>query len=249
MRKLSRPHVGLPTIAEIQGLGTAWMQGSGTPPADGKWNKADVRGALYAMHGRGCAYCQRDLLNDRGDVEHFRPQSIYPWLKYNFENYLLSCDTCNSVYKGGKFPLVGDAPPFNFARASDLTTEPRLLLDPVLDDVESYISFDVDDAICPAVAKSPVDATASKRTHFTIDFFELNLYPRLIKSRFEAVNRALTALIAVKDGDELPEGGFSGSPQVAINRTASRSAPCSRNMRPSYSRHGRKRCSGSLTST
>ena len=49
-------------------------------------------GALYAMQGRVCAYCEQKLPeSDRGDVEHFRPKSLYRWLAYAFENYLLSC--------------------------------------------------------------------------------------------------------------------------------------------------------------
>jgi hypothetical protein len=108
-------------------------------------------------------------------------------------------------------------PPFDFTRASDLADEPRLLFDPVLDDVESCISFDVDDALCSAVAKSPVDATASERTHYTIKFFKLNTYPRLFKPRFEAVNQAFGALENVKYGD--------GSRQTELRKSASRYQP------------------------
>jgi hypothetical protein len=107
--------------------------------------------------------------------------------------------------------------PFDFARENDLANEPRLLLDPALDDAESCMSFDVDDPICPAITKSSVDATLSARANFSIDFFELNKYPRLIKSRYEAVNQALETLVNVKDGD--------GSRRTVLRRSASRYQP------------------------
>src|SRR4051794_29071570 len=99
MRRLVRPEVNSPTLREIAGEGDDWKRGNGPPPGDGRWNRADVRGVLYAMHGRACAYCQKDIFDTRGDVDHFRPQSIYPWLKYEMANYYLSCHTCNSSYK------------------------------------------------------------------------------------------------------------------------------------------------------
>ena len=61
------------------------------------------------MHGRVCAYCQRVLSDsDRGDVEHFRPKSVYVWLIYEFNNYFLGCRKCNSRLKGSKFDYVAE---------------------------------------------------------------------------------------------------------------------------------------------
>lgn len=70
----------------------------------GHWNEPDVRGALHAMQGIACAYCQRQLDDERGQVDHFRPKgggkeaggSNYWWLAYSFDNCFLSCGTCNS---------------------------------------------------------------------------------------------------------------------------------------------------------
>src|SRR4051812_10882784 len=100
MRKLRRPTVSLPTLT---GKGKGALQAAenvrvrtADPTAvlsfPAHWTESDVRGALHAMHGRVCAYCQSDLPhNDPGDVEHFRPKSEYWWLAYEFANYLLSC--------------------------------------------------------------------------------------------------------------------------------------------------------------
>lgn len=53
-----------------------------------------------------CAYCEAPLKAVAyGDVEHYRPKSIYWWLAYNYENYLVSCTLCNQAFKKDKFPL------------------------------------------------------------------------------------------------------------------------------------------------
>jgi uncharacterized protein (TIGR02646 family) len=221
VRRLVRPQVDLPTLRTIERRGAGWMSGDGPSPADGRWNEADVRGALYAMHGQGCAYCQKGLTGNRGHVEHFRPQAIYPWLKYNFVNYLLSCDTCNEVYKREKFPLKGSSRPYDFAQRDHLDRETRLLIDPVFDDAEGWMSFDILEPICPAVSKNPSDATAEERTHSTITFFELNTDVRLIKLRFEAVNHALEILDAISPVN----GAGNEALEAELRKSASRYRP------------------------
>ncbi len=84
-----------------------------------------------------CGYCEVDVWGvDRfkGDVEHFRPKgridaiadkpdgtpsstvlfnSGYPWLAYDWRNYILSCNPCNSAHKKNLFPVkpAPTAPP------------------------------------------------------------------------------------------------------------------------------------------
>jgi len=52
-----------------------------------------------------CAYCESVAESQHGDVEHFRPKSVWWWLACCYDNYLLSCQICNQSYKGDKFPL------------------------------------------------------------------------------------------------------------------------------------------------
>jgi uncharacterized protein (TIGR02646 family) len=218
MRKLLRPRVSLPTIVEIEGLGVGWMKGEAfapTPKGD-KWNKRDVRGALNAMHGRSCAYCQKDLRPLRPAVEHFRPQSLYPWLTYNFENYFLSCITCNSSNKRQLFPLKGNGRPFDFAQANELATEPRLLIDPALDEVESYISFRIDNDICYAAEKASGDSVIAERARYSIIFFELNTNLPLINERTDAVFEAL---------ETLANGASQAEIEAKVRKPASRYRP------------------------
>ena len=55
-----------------------------------------------------CAYCEAPTsVVAHGDVEHFRPKSIYWWLAYCYDNYLYSCQICNQSFKSNHFPVSG----------------------------------------------------------------------------------------------------------------------------------------------
>jgi hypothetical protein len=70
------------------------------------WKAAKSRLKAEA-HGK-CAYCEAatDVVA-HGDVEHFRPKSVYWWLAYSYDNYLYSCQICNQTYKADAFPVTG----------------------------------------------------------------------------------------------------------------------------------------------
>ena len=211
MRRLVRPHVSLPTLVQVRRdfPVTTW----GSPGAEeAKWNNPDVRGAIYAMHGRVCAYCQRVASDSRGDVEHFRPKSIYPWLMYEFLNYLLGCRVCNSTRKSNRFPLARRARAVTFRPRMDndaeylrrvLSRERRLLLDPVEDPVEEWMDIDFDNPLCPIrfSGSGTADRLAQPRVLETVNFFGLNVIPELIEDRFTHVNAVLDTLEAWRDGD------------------------------------------------
>jgi uncharacterized protein (TIGR02646 family) len=203
MRQLVRPRVKLPTIERIAGGGDEWKStGVGLPRAN-LWNNADVRVALYAMHGRACAYCQRHLPgNDRGDVEHFRPQSKYLWLMYSFDNYFLSCSTCNRVRKKSRFPLADRSPQVTYANRHIISDEKILLLNPTDDPVEAWIDFDFDNDIYPIITIEGLERFTRARVEHTIDFFRLNTDVGLLKSRMQIVNQALELLEATENGNE-----------------------------------------------
>ncbi len=56
-------------------------------------------------HGK-CAYCEANTeVVAHGDVEHYRPKSIYWWLAYTYDNYLYACQICNQQYKSNRFPI------------------------------------------------------------------------------------------------------------------------------------------------
>lgn len=70
----------------------------------GIWKKA--KDQLLIESNQKCAYCETPTsVVSYGDVEHFRPKSIYWWLAYSYENYLPSCTICNQKYKSDNFEI------------------------------------------------------------------------------------------------------------------------------------------------
>lgn len=70
----------------------------------GDWSK--TKKVLKAESFGKCAYCESDTEKvAHGDVEHFRPKSIYWWLALCVDNYNFSCQLCNQTYKSDKFPV------------------------------------------------------------------------------------------------------------------------------------------------
>ena len=59
-------------------------------------------------HGK-CAFCESATSTVAyGDVEHFRPKSIYWWLAYCYDNLSYTCQLCNQRYKRAKFRVARD---------------------------------------------------------------------------------------------------------------------------------------------
>jgi hypothetical protein len=83
-----------------------------------------------------------------------------------------------------------------------LARERRLLLDPVEDPIDEWVSLDFADPLCRIIPTQAAasDRSGSARVSETITFFGLNTIPELIEDRFTAVNAALEDLEAWRDG-------------------------------------------------
>lgn len=201
MRALRRPRVGLPTLKDGPGArAQRALIASGEEPKTQKtfpahWNRPDVRGALYAMHGRVCAFCLSELpRGDRGDVEHFRPKSLYFWLAYSFDNYLLSCSVCNRRFKSDHFPLRSGADRIAYPTRAALPDEQRLFIDPVTDTVEDWLWLAHDELLrWEARPTLPQGSLERERVETTKRWFHWNEDPDLVQARTDAVDRALLA--------------------------------------------------------
>jgi len=76
-----------------------------------------------------CAYCESPTdVVAHGDVEHFRPKSIYWWLAYCLDNHLFACQICNQTYKGDSFPLAAGAVRMAGPAITGATTDVQLAL-------------------------------------------------------------------------------------------------------------------------
>jgi hypothetical protein len=74
----------------------------------GDWGK--TKSHLQLESANKCAYCEADTATVAyGDVEHFRPKSVYWWLALCVDNYVYSCQICNQKHKGDRFPIRGQA--------------------------------------------------------------------------------------------------------------------------------------------
>lgn len=89
----------------------------------GIWGKSKKQ-LLKESNGK-CAYCEAPLDHIAyGDVEHYRPKSIYWWIAYCYENYLASCTLCNQAFKKDKFPLSGVL--WKYSKVKKTTTDTKL---------------------------------------------------------------------------------------------------------------------------
>lgn len=116
-------------------------------------DKTVKNGLLQAQHKK-CCYCERKFrANSPGAVEHFRPKGAvrpesgkrmlfpgYYWLAYSWNNLLVSCEFCNSSYKGSLFPLTDEN-----ARArshhDEVKVETPIFIDPTTEDPKDHIRF------------------------------------------------------------------------------------------------------------
>lgn len=72
----------------------------------GDWKKMK-RFLTQDSHGK-CAYCESNTSSvAHGDVEHFRPKSVYWWLAFCVDNYVFACQLCNQTHKKDYFPIRG----------------------------------------------------------------------------------------------------------------------------------------------
>jgi uncharacterized protein (TIGR02646 family) len=113
-----------------------------------RYANAGVKRALKVMFGPKCCYCEAkvDVVSYR-QVEHFRPQSIYPALAYRWSNLLFACERCNGS-KSDQFPLVPgeqQAQP-NVESPCDLDDgDATLLIDPCKDDPSGHFEYAFDE--------------------------------------------------------------------------------------------------------
>lgn len=203
MRAIHRPELPFPELDHETKSLTSGYEGQEPYPTTwrkDRWRRPRVVGALYAMHGESCAYCQGLLTrtSDSGDAEHFRPKSVYWWLAYDFSNYLLSCMACNRYVKKEEFPLAPGEPGLRFGDGRNISEERKLLLDPSFDPV-GRIGLTRAAGLWKLVANE-VDGKPDPQAAETIRFFGLNhgLHP---SARAKAIAKSLEVAKRIREGD------------------------------------------------
>ncbi len=114
-----------------------------------KWDSSfwkQAKAQLLIESNNKCAYCETPTrVVAYGDVEHFRPKSVYWWLAYSYENYLPSCGACNQEYKKDFFELQNKALQLKGPKIGKMLTDAQLK------------------ALAPTLTVDPVDDTAGKK--------------------------------------------------------------------------------------
>lgn len=139
-----------------------------------RWREAKKQ-LLIETNGK-CAYCEAPTSAVAyGDVEHYRPKSIYWWLAYSYDNYLASCVLCNQRFKKDQFPILNSPMPgpdirknttdrYIKDKAGTIAPDPQkkeeiddfiskhkqegpLLLNPYFDCPERYFTWDPNDTL------------------------------------------------------------------------------------------------------
>ena len=108
---------------------------------------------LRAQHDK-CCFCESKFpATSPGAIEHFRPKGgvkqesgkpmLFPgyyWLAYSWTNLLVSCETCNTSYKGSLFPLADEEKRARSHR-DDIDAETPIFIDPAIEDPRQHIRF------------------------------------------------------------------------------------------------------------
>ena len=114
------------------------------PEADAAiYRHPEVLAALHRMFKGRCVYCE-SVLPGRLDVEHFRPESLYPAIAYKWTNLLFACAFCNQDGKGAIFPLLPDGrqPVYDRSNPGMLDdTDSAMLINPCVEDPTEFFEF------------------------------------------------------------------------------------------------------------
>ena len=137
--------------------------------------------------GNHCHYCEGALGTS---IEHFYPRGFYPNLTFVWDNYLWSCQTCNTRYKGAQFALF---PATNSAKVVPLvkdrsfvppSSQDAVCLHPRVDDALDYWQLDFETGLYSI--KTNLSSRAQARAQYTLDLLQLNERPNLVQGRQKA---------------------------------------------------------------
>jgi len=203
----------------------------GEAPTSNIWRAAKDQLRIES-HGK-CAYCEGKADHVAyGDVEHFRPKSVYWWLAYCYDNFTFSCQLCNQQFKVANFPI--DAHPMAAPVVPQTPTEQELdnlagtlapdpatdsdvqtfqdacaledchLPDPYVQDPEQFFSWEADEVIREVEIRPRSNSARNVRAYGAVkQFLGLNR-EELMRWRFLTYDLANTLVRIVKDASASP---------------------------------------------
>lgn len=138
----------------------------------------EIRLKLLALQVQRCAYCERRTGHERahGHIEHFRDQSRHHHLTLDWSNMFWSCNDERTCGKHKDKCCKEEGPQRRF--------EPDDLINPAIDDPETYLLFVADGTVAP---RTGLDDEARLRAIETIRVFNLDESAYLTRCREDAL--------------------------------------------------------------
>jgi uncharacterized protein (TIGR02646 family) len=159
-----------------------------------KPEKPIVHQALLIEQGHICCYCGQRITHKNSHIEHFQPQTSYPELKLDYQNFLASCPGYpeeDELKNNQSKPLHKSCGQFKGG-----WYDPDLTVSPLQPDCASYFRYT---GIGEIIASN--DNAKSKAANATIVHLNLN-YKKLQASRRSAIDGVLEG-IELLTSDEL----------------------------------------------
>ena len=175
------------------------------------FHQKELRSLVAFEFEEKCAYCERPL-EMAGEIDHFRPKSLYPWLAFEWLNFMYACGSCNQS-KSNSFPLSGRPSPFLATLDEIRLVEKPLLIDPTWEHPGKYLSFLTTGLIIPR--------NNSRKGRETISAFQLNENELVVEREIACTKSLETWAYALEKRTDLPsdfltKGPFLGCQQWSI---------------------------------
>ncbi len=159
----------------------------------------------HEQHGLS-GYTEAPLHLEKSHIDHFRKQSLYPFLVFEWGNYVVDGkdDTYGARYKDNAIRNRADN---------------EKLINPVIEDAQCFFKYELSGKMVPA---DGLNEEETERASFTITTFNLN-EGSLVDRRKQIINMDIKSFEGLSDEDVLavllPEGFASVVEQLLKERT------------------------------
>jgi hypothetical protein len=83
-----------------------FMNSNKARPDNSKYGHIDIQTGLYSASHNKCYYCERMLLNDPCEIDHFIEVTEDRSLSFEWTNLYLACTNCNDKYPNRDYPVT-----------------------------------------------------------------------------------------------------------------------------------------------
>lgn len=177
-----------------------------------RWEEAKDESQVWRKHileheqSGLSGYTETPLHLEKSHIDHFKKQSLYPQLVFEWNNYVVDGkdDTYGARYKDNAIRNQADN---------------ERLINPVVEEAQHFFKYELSGKIVPAEGLSEED---NERAEFTINTFNLN-ESSLADRRKKIINMDIRSFEGLSDEDVLkallPEGFASVVEQLLEERT------------------------------